>query len=44
MTYGVIGGDRRQMELAALMAAEGTAVAAMGWEQMNRWKKRFGRR
>ena len=30
MTYGVIGGDRRQMELAALMAAEGTAVAAYG--------------
>lgn len=30
MTYGVIGGDRRQMELAALMAAEGVAVAAYG--------------
>ena len=30
MTYGVIGGDRRQAELAALLAAEGNAVASYG--------------
>ena len=34
-TFGVIGGDRRQAELARLLAADGNAVATYG---LDRWK------